>query len=150
MAIRQILKLGDGTLRQKSREVTVFDARLSELIDDLFDTMYKAGGVGLAAPQVGVLRRVCVVDTGKGKPLELVNPVLIKADGEVTDDEGCLSIPDRNEKIKRPQKVTVKAYNRKGKEITVKGEGFSGRALCHEIDHLDGVLYIDLVSPPLN
>jgi len=107
--------------------------------------MYKAEGVGLAAPQVGILRRYCVVDVGDGL-IELVNPVIVKKSGSQTGNEGCLSVPDRYEEVTRPMTVTVRAQNRKGENIEIKAEGFKARAFCHEIDHLDGVLYIDRVG----
>lgn len=142
MAIRTIVKLGDEILRKKCRTQLDFDARLAATLDDMAETMYQAEGVGLAAPQVGILRRYCVVDIGDGL-LELVNPVILEASGEQTDSEGCLSIPNRYEEVTRPMKVTVRAQNRRGESFTLTAEGFKARALCHEIDHLDGILYID-------
>ena len=106
--------------------------------------MYKADGVGLAAPQVGILRRVCVVDVGDGL-IELINPVITEKSGSQKGNEGCLSVPDRFEEVTRPNKVTVKAQNRMGENIEIKAEGFLARAFCHEIDHLDGILYIDRI-----
>jgi peptide deformylase len=144
MAIRKILKLGEETLRKKSREVTVFDKRLHILLDDMGDTLHSADGVGLAAPQIGVLKRVVVIDMGEGI-IELVNPTIIKGEGEQQKVEGCLSIPGKYGITKRPASVTVKAQDRNGKDFTTSGEDLLARAFCHEIDHLDGVLFIDHV-----
>ncbi len=144
MAIRNIVKIGDDVLRKVCRTQLTFDEKLANLLDDMADTMYKAEGVGLAAPQVGILRRVCIVDVGDGI-IELVNPVITEKSGEQTGSEGCLSVPDRFEEVKRPMKVTVRAQDRNGNNFTIKAEGFKARALCHEIDHLDGILYIDRI-----
>ena len=129
MAIRNIVKVGDDVLRKICRTQMTFDEKLWNLLDDMAETMYKAEGVGLAAPQVGILRRVCVVDVGDG----------------LIGSEGCLSLPDRFDEVKRPMTVTVKAQNRMGENIEIKAEGFKARAFCHEIDHLDGILYIDRI-----
>lgn len=145
MATRNIVKIGDPILREKCREVTTFDDRLGQLIDDMTETMFKAEGVGLAAPQVGILRRYCIVDVGDGI-IELVNPVIEKQSGSQIGEEGCLSIPDRYETVERPMKVTVHAQDRNGKGFKITAEGFKARALCHEIDHLDGILYIDKIK----
>ena len=142
MAIRKIVKIGDDCLRQECRKQEKFDLRLKILLKDMADTMYKAEGVGLAAPQVGILRRVVVVDVGDGL-IELINPEIIAREGEQGGAEGCLSIPGRQGYVVRPERVTVRAQDRKGKPIEVIAEGFKARAFCHEIDHLDGVLYID-------
>lgn len=142
MAKRNIVKIGDDVLRKVCRTQLTFDERLHQTLDDMKETMYAAEGVGLAAPQVGLLRRFCVIDIGEGA-VELINPVITKTSGEQTGAEGCLSIPDRSETVTRPMNVTVRAQNRYGENITVTGEGLMARALCHEIDHLDGVLYID-------
>ena len=142
MAIRNIVKIGDDILRKTCRTQMTFDDKLAQILDDMAETMYKADGVGLAAPQVGILRRFCIVDTGDGL-VELINPVIVEADGEQIDNEGCLSVPDRFEEVKRPMTVTVRAQNRKGENIVVTAEGLKARAFCHEIDHLDGILYID-------
>ena len=143
MAKRNIVKVGDGVLRKICRTQLTFDERLHQTLDDMKETMYDAEGVGLAAPQIGVLRRYCVIDVGDGL-IELINPVITeKSDETQTGNEGCLSIPDRSEVVTRPMKVTVRAQNRYGENFTVTGEGLKARALCHEIDHLDGVLYID-------
>lgn len=144
MAIRNIVKVGDDVLRKICRTQMTFDEKLWSLLDDMAETMYKAEGVGLAAPQVGILRRVCVVDVGDGL-IELINPVITEKSGSQKGNEGCLSVPDRFEEVTRPNKVTVKAQNRMGENIEIKAEGFLARAFCHEIDHLDGILYIDRV-----
>ncbi len=144
MAIRNIVKVGDDILRKVCRTQLTFDEKLHQILDDMADTMYKADGVGLAAPQVGLLRRYCIVDVGDGL-IELVNPVIVSKSGEQLGDEGCLSVPDRFEKVKRPLKVTVRAQDRNGETFTVTAEGFKARAFCHEIDHLDGILYIDRI-----
>lgn len=144
MAIRQILTIPEDSdfLRKKSREVIAIDDRIITLLDDMKETMYEANGVGLAAPQVGILRRVVVVDVGDGL-IELINPVVVYKKGEQINAEGCLSVPGRSGTVSRPEKVKVRALNRAGKEIMVDGEGLLAIALCHEIDHLDGTLYVD-------
>ena len=144
MAIRRILKLGDETLRKTSRPVAEIDKRIKVLLDDMAETMYAADGVGLAAPQVGVLRRVVVIDIGDGI-VELINPEIIATEGKQTNAEGCLSVPGRRGDVERPEKVTVRAMNRRGQEFEITGEGLMAIALCHEIDHLDGVVYVDRV-----
>lgn len=144
MAIRNIVKDGDPVLRKICRSVISFDEKLATLIDDMLDTMYEANGVGLAAPQVGILRRICVIDIGNG-PIELVNPAIISEEGEQIGDEGCLSIPGQSGLVKRPLRVKVKAQDRNGKTFEVSGEGLLARAFCHEIDHLNGILYKDKV-----
>ena len=148
MATRKIVKLGDETLRKTCRKQEKFDLRLWTLLKDMADTMYKAEGVGLAAPQVGILRRVVVIDVGDGL-VELVNPEIIASSGEQCGREGCLSLPGRQGIVKRPDKVTVRAQNKKGKPIELEAEGFFARAVCHERDHLDGVLYIDRMEREL-
>ena len=142
MAIRNIVKLGDDVLRKVCRTQMTFDERLATTLDDMAETMYKAEGVGLAAPQIGILRRYCIVDVGDGI-IELVNPVIESMSGEQTGEEGCLSIPNRYESVTRPMTVTVRAQDRNGNSFKITAEGFKARALCHEIDHLDGILYID-------
>ena len=142
MALRNIVKVGDDILRKKSREVTKFDARLHQLLDDMKETLYKSNGVGLAAVQVGVLRRVVVIDCGDGY-IELVNPEITDSEGEQEEVEGCLSVPGRNGITKRPMKVTVKAQNRDGNWCVYQGEGLKARCFCHELDHLDGILFTD-------
>ena len=145
MAIRNIVKVGDDVLRKVCRTQLTFDEKLATILDDMAETMYKAEGVGLAAPQVGLLRRFCVVDVGDGL-IELINPVITEKIGSQTGSEGCLSVPDRFEEVERPMKVTVRAQDRNGNNITITAEGFKARAFCHEIDHLDGVLYIDRIK----
>lgn len=140
MAIRTIVLEGDEALDKVCRPVENFDGRLATLLDDLAETMYDADGCGLAAPQVSVLRRICVIDAGEGL-IELVNPLIIKCSGEQYHSEGCLSCPGDFGVTKRPAKVTVKAFNRFGKEFTITGDGLLARALCHEIDHLDGLMF---------
>ena len=144
MAIRQIRKDGDEVLRKKCKEVDVINSRILVLLKDMADTMHMAEGVGLAAPQVGILKRVVVIDVGEGV-LELINPVIISESGEQTDFEGCLSIPDVLGEVKRPEIVVAQALNAKGEKITVEGTGLLAVALCHEIDHLDGILFKDKV-----
>ena len=149
MAKRNIVKIGDDVLRKICRTQMNFDERLATVLDDMAETMYEVGGVGLAAPQVGILRRYCVIDIGEGL-IELINPVIVETEGSQVGNEGCLSIPDRSEVVERPMKVTVRGQNRKGENIVVTGEGLLARALCHEIDHLDGVLYIDKAQKRVN
>ncbi|MFT9494280.1 peptide deformylase [Anaerosolibacter sp.] len=145
MAIRNILKDEDPTLRKKSREIEKIDQRIITLLDDMIDTMYEADGVGLAAPQVGVLKRMIVIDVGEGI-IELINPVIVESAGEQIDVEGCLSIPGITGEVKRPARVVVRGLNRSGKTIEIIGEELLARALCHEIDHLDGILFTDKVT----
>lgn len=146
MAKRKILTVDADNefLRKKCREVEVIDERILTLLDDMAETMYDAPGVGLAAPQVGVLKRVAVVDIGDGL-IELINPVITYKKGEVIDSEGCLSVPGKAGTVARPEKIKVRALNRNGEEINIDAEGFLARALCHEIDHLSGVVYVDKV-----
>ena len=144
MAIRTIREIGDPVLNKVSKEVKEVTPRIQDLIDDMFETMYEANGVGLAAPQVGILRRICVIDVGDG-PIELVNPAIIAEEGEQIGSEGCLSVPGQSGTVKRPMKVTVKAQDRNGKTFEITGEELLARAFCHEIDHLNGILYIDKV-----
>lgn len=143
MAIRQIVKVGDDLLRKRSKEVTVFDERLGELIDDMTETMFYANGVGIAAPQIGLLKRIAVVSVDGDKIYELVNPEIIKASGTQCGTEGCLSVPGVNGEVVRPKKVAVKALDRKGQPHVYKVSDYEAVAFCHEIDHLDGVLFVD-------
>ena len=143
--IREIIKDGDEVLRKKCRPVEKFDEKLHSLLDDMYETMQDANGVGLAGPQVGILRRVAVIDIGEGR-IELVNPEIIKESGEQPGDEGCLSFPGKWGEVTRPMKVTVKAQDRFGKEFKIKGNELLARAFCHEIDHLDGVVFLDKVN----
>lgn len=143
MALRKIVTLEDPVLRKTSRKVEKFDKRLWDLLDDMKDTLYNANGAGLAAVQVGILRRVVVIDVGDGL-MELVNPEITdRSDEKQEEVEGCLSIPGRYGVTERPEWVKVKAQNREGKWVVYKGEGLKARCFCHELDHLDGVLYID-------
>ncbi len=142
MAIREIRRDTDEVLRKISKKVENIDDRILDLLDDMAETMYKANGVGLAAPQVGVLRRVIVVDIGDGL-IELINPVIVYENGEQTDEEGCLSVYGKRGEVTRPNKVIVKGLNRKGEEVEYKGEELLARAFCHEVDHLNGVLFTD-------
>ena len=142
MAIRNIVKNGDDILRKVCRSQLTFDERLWTVLDDMRDTMYDADGVGLAAPQIGILRRYCVIDVGEGI-IELINPVIEATEGLQDGTEGCLSFPGEFGEVVRPNKVTVRAQDRFGKNFTVTGEGLLARALCHEIDHLDGIVYKD-------
>ncbi|WP_132995902.1 peptide deformylase [Sporanaerobacter acetigenes] len=142
MAIRQIRYLEDPILRKKSREITDINDRIKTLLDDMVETMYKSEGVGLAAPQVGILRKAVVIDVGEGL-LKLVNPEILEVEGENIDFEGCLSIPGSSGKVIRPERVKVKYLDIDGNEKIIEGTGLLARALCHEIDHLDGILFID-------
>ena len=146
MAIRTIRKDDDEILRKVSKKVDVIDERILTLLDDMRDTMYAAEGVGLAAPQVGVLRRVVVVDVGEGL-IELINPVIVYESGAQVDEEGCLSIPGVNGCVKRPQKVIVRALDRNGNAFEITGTDLLARAFCHEVDHLNGILFTDKIIP---
>lgn len=144
MAKRKILTDRDPTLRQISRPVERITPRIQQLLDDMLETMHAADGVGLAAPQVGVLRRLVVVEVEEGKPIFLINPEITYTSGEQEGTEGCLSVPGRAGVVLRPQKVTVKATGRDGKPLEITGTDLLARAFCHEIDHLDGKLYTDI------
>ena len=147
MAVLDILQFGDETLRKKSEEVTEFNEELWELLDDMAETMYEAGGVGLAAPQVGVLKRVVVIDTDdKYGLMELVNPVIVAIKGKQHEPEGCLSYPGKSGYVVRPAKVKIKAQDRYGRKRVYVGSGLLARAFCHETDHLNGILYSDKVD----
>lgn len=149
MAIRQLRYLGDPILRKKSREVKEVNERIKTLIDDMLETMYENEGVGLAAPQVGVLRRVIVIDIGEG-PIKLINPEILYQEGENIDVEGCLSVPNKSGTVKRPEKVKVKYLDENGEEKTIEGSGLLAKALCHEIDHLNGILFVDKIIEELD
>ena len=142
MAIRNVVQVGDDVLRQKCKVVENFDEKLHALLEDMKDTVKKEQGAGLAAPQVGVLRRVAVVDVEEGY-FEFINPVIIQQKGEQMGWEGCLSVRGKSGIVSRPMKVTVTYQNRAGEKQLLKAKGFFARAICHELDHLDGVLYID-------
>jgi len=148
MALRNLRIEGDEILLKVSRPVTEMKDRYQELIDDMLETMYESEGVGLAAVQVGVLRRIVVIDVGEG-PVVLINPEIIEADGEQTGSEGCLSVPGKVGIVTRPNHVKVRALDRDMKEFEFEAEGFFARACCHEIDHLDGKLYVDKVEGDL-
>lgn len=142
MAILNIVKEGDATLRKVCRPVTEITPRILQLLDDMRDTLIEANGAGLAAPQVGILRRICLVDAGD-EILELINPEIIATEGVQNELEGCLSVPNVWGVTERPMKVTVRATNRYGEEFTAEGEGLVARCFCHELDHLDGHLFTD-------
>ena len=143
MARRMIVKIGEDILRKKCKEVTEFDARLGELLDDMKETMLDADGVGLAGPQVGVLRRVAVVSPNGKNFYEFVNPVIVSSSGTQICREGCLSVPGINGEVERPKKIEVMAYDRNGRRFLLKAEGFLANICCLEFDHLDGILFID-------
>jgi len=157
MAIRNIVQIGDPILIKKSREVTDFNDRLHQLLDDMQETLVEAGGLGLAAPQVGILRAVCIVaeeiESDENEEIEnalryyeLINPKIVSEEGAVTIYEGCLSIPGRNGSIERPERITFTAQNRDGEYFEMEASGLFARAVCHEIDHLNGVIILDLTD----
>ncbi len=149
MATRTIREYGDEVLEKECKEVTKVSLRTKILINDMLDTMYEAMGVGLAAPQVGILKRIVVIDIGEG-PIVLINPEIIETAGEQTGEEGCLSVPGKSGLVTRPNYVKVRAYNEDMEEVEYEGEGLLARAFCHEIDHLSGKLYVDLVEGELH
>ena len=149
MALRTFLVQGDSVLTKKSRTVDKMTPRIGELITDMLDTMYDAMGVGLAAPQVGILKRIVVIDVGEG-PIVLINPEILETSGEQTGDEGCLSVPGMAGQVTRPNYVKVKALDVNMEEQIYEGEGLLARAFCHEIDHLDGKMYTELVEGELH
>lgn len=150
MALREIVMFGEDILRKKCREVTKFDEKLASLLDDMAQTLQNADGVGLAAPQVGILRRVCIIDIRDGNGLvELINPEIIEQSGSQIGNEGCLSAPGEWCEVERPAMVTVRAFDRHGKEFTLKASELMARAVCHEVDHLDGILFTDRVKKTL-
>ncbi|MDW7670857.1 MAG: peptide deformylase [Bacillota bacterium] len=146
MAIRIIRTDDDPILRKKSRDVTDINRRVHILLDDMIETMAAADGVGLAAPQVGVLKRVIITDVGEGV-IEYINPVILETEGEQCGIEGCLSLPDQSGKVMRPEKLTVSAQNREGDVFELNAEGLLARAICHEVDHLNGILFTDIMLP---
>jgi peptide deformylase len=148
MAIREIRTMGDEVLTKKCKEVTAMTPRTMFLIEDMIDTMYEANGVGLAAPQVGILKRIVVIDVGEG-PMVLINPEILEASGEQTGSEGCLSVPGKAGEVTRPNYVKVKALNEEMEEVIYEGTELLARAFCHEIDHLDGHLYVEKVEGEL-
>lgn len=145
MAKRNIRQLGDDVLRKKSRPVETIDERILQLLDDMAETMYASEGVGLAAPQVGILKRIAVIDIGDGL-IELINPEIVSFEGSEKDVEGCLSVPGRYGYVLRPEKVCVTALDRNGEKVTINATGMLKKALCHEIDHLDGIVFVDKVT----
>lgn len=149
MAIRNIVKFGDDVLTKKCRKVEKIDDRIITLLDDMADTLYNSNGVGLAAPQVGVLKRITVIDVGDGL-IELINPEIISSEGNQRGLEGCLSLPDKWGYVDRPMKVKVRASDRDGNEFEIEGEGLLARAFCHEIEHLDGILFSSHVDEFVN
>lgn len=149
MALRRVVKIGDETLRKVARPIPEINRRVLTLLDDMADTMYAENGCGLAAPQVGVLRRAIVIDTGDGL-LQLINPEIIATEGEQEETEGCLSVPGRRGYVVRPQKVTVRATDRRGAPVEIQAEGLKAVAFCHEIDHLNGVLFVDKMTREAN
>lgn len=149
MAIRQIRTIGDPILNKKCKEVNEVSERTKQLIDDMFETMYDANGVGLAAPQIGVLKRIVVIETDEENSYVLINPVILEMDGEQVGYEGCLSVPGKTGIVKRPNHVKVKAFDENMQEFELEGEGLLARAICHECEHLEGELYVDKVSGEL-
>ncbi|MDD3401914.1 MAG: peptide deformylase [Hespellia sp.] len=149
MAIREIRELGDDILTKPCKEVTKMTLRTKILIEDMLDTMYESMGVGLAAPQVGILKRIVVIDVGEG-PIIMVNPEIMETSGEQTGDEGCLSVPGKAGQVTRPDHVKVKTLNEEMEVVILEGDGLLARAMCHEVDHLDGKLYVDLVEGELH
>jgi peptide deformylase len=147
MALREIRKIGDEVLRKKSRIVEKVDERIKVLIEDMVETMQNANGVGLAAPQVGVLKRIIVVDIGDEKGIiRLVNPRIVESEGIQINSEGCLSVPEVNGDVKRPYRIIVTGMNENNEEVTYEGTELFAKAICHEIDHLDGILFIDILE----
>ena len=149
MALREIRVMGDDILRKPCKEVTKMTDRTKELIGDMIETMYDSMGVGLAAPQVGILKRIVVIDVGEG-PIILINPVIIETSGEQTGEEGCLSVPGKWGIVTRPNHVKVRALDVNMNEFEMEGEGLLARAFCHELDHLEGGLYVDHVEGELH
>lgn len=148
MAIRKIRYIGDPCLKKVCKPVQKITDSTKELIEDMFETMYEARGVGLAAPQVGILRRICTVDVMDGDPIVLINPEIVETSGEQTDDEGCLSVPGKCALVTRPDHVVVKSLDLDMNTVTYEGDGLRARAILHEMDHLDGILYGERASEP--
>ncbi len=149
MAVRNIRQMGDGILQKKCKEIKEITPRIQELIEDMLETMYEANGVGLAAPQVGVLKRLAVVDVGEG-PLVLINPRVVETEGEQTGEEACLSVPGKYGIVTRPMHVKVEAWNEHMEHVELEGEELLARAFCHEIEHLDGRMYVERVEDGLH
>lgn len=146
MAIRNIREIGDEVLTKTCKEVKEMTPRIKELIEDMLDTMYEANGVGLAAPQVGILKRIVVIDVTGEEPIVMINPKIIESDGEQTGYEGCLSVPGKNGVVTRPNYVKAVAFNENMEEYEIEGTELLARAICHELDHLDGHLYVEKVE----
>lgn len=146
MALRNLRYSGDEILRKKSREVTAVDNKIRTLMDDMLETMYANEGIGLAAPQVGILKQVIVIDVEDEKVYKMVNPKIIKRSGKQTDQEGCLSVPEKKGMVTRPLSVTVEYINEEGQEVKLEAEGILARCICHEVDHLNGILFTDRVT----
>ena len=143
MALRNLRFIGDEILRKKSKKVSVVDNRIKTLLNDMVDTMYENEGVGLAGPQVGILKQVVTIDVDDGNVYKMVNPRIISSSGEQIDQEGCLSVPEKKGDVKRPMNVTAVYLDENGNEVTLEAEGLLARCICHEIDHLNGVLFVD-------
>ena len=150
MALRTIRIMGDPVLARKCREVKEMTPRLRQLIEDMFETMYDANGVGLAAPQVGILKRIVVIDTTGSDPIALVNPVITEREGSQTGEEGCLALPGKSALVTRPQKVVVEGFDADMQPVRYEAEDLLARAMCHEIDHLDGHMYTELAEGPVH
>ena len=151
MALRNIREIGDPVLNKKCREVTEITNNVKILIEDMLDTMYETNGVGLAAPQVGILKRIVVIDVSEegNEPLILINPVIIETSGSQFGQEGCLSVPNKCADVTRPMNVKIRAFDEEMNEFEMEGEGLLARAFCHEIDHLDGILYVEKAEGPI-
>ena len=148
MAVRNIREMGEPVLNKVCKEVTEMTPRTRDLIEDMLETMYEANGVGLAAPQVGILKRIVVIDIGEG-PIVMINPEILETSGTQTGDEGCLSYPGKAGVVTRPNYVKAKAFNENMEEYIIEGEELMARAICHELDHLDGHMYVELVEGPI-
>ena len=149
MALREIRVQGDAVLTKVCKEIKEVTPRIQDLIDDMIETMYEANGVGLAAPQVGILKRLVVIDVGEG-PIVMINPRIVAQDGQQTGDEGCLSVPGKAGQVTRPNYVKARFFDEEMNECEVEGEGLLARAICHELDHLDGHLYVEKVEGDLH
>lgn len=145
MALLKVRKIGDPVLRSKAKEIEAVNKKTLDLIDNMFETMYEEDGVGLAAPQVGILKRIAVVDIRENNKIVLINPKIIEEEGKAIMEEGCLSIPDETGDVIRAEKIKVRTLNKEGKKVEFEAEGFEARAIQHEIDHLNGVLFVDKI-----
>lgn len=146
MALRNIVTEGDPILRKRSKEVKVIDDRIKTQLDDMLETMRANNGCGIAAPQVGILKRMFVIEPEEGKVIEMINPEIIEQSGSAIEDEGCLSVPGLIGKVERPTYIKIRGFNREGQEVEYESEGFEASAFCHETDHLNGVLYTDMAT----